>query len=118
MVRNSMISRMFADPNQALFVPYHLPYLISCDSAYPPLFLASILRAFLKIVNISFCPSIIQIFTYQFSPVAHNFPSLALYPHGAIEDIVLAVPYVNISDISEFYQPHIRYIQVLHQIED
>ena len=23
-------------------------------------------------------------YTYQFSPVAHNFPSLALYPHGAI----------------------------------
>ena len=55
-------------------------------------------------------------YTYQFSPVAHNFPSLALYPHGAIEDFVLAVPYVNISDISEFYQPHIRSIQVLHQI--
>ena len=22
-------------------------------------------------------------YTYQFSPIAHNFPSLALYPHGA-----------------------------------
>ena len=49
-------------------------------------------------------------YTYQFSPIAHNFPSLALYPHGAIEAFVLVVPYDNIYDISEFYQPHIRYI--------
>ena len=55
-------------------------------------------------------------YTYQFFPVAHNFPSLALYPHGTIEDFVLAVPYVNVSDISMFYQPHIRSIQVLQQI--
>ena len=55
-------------------------------------------------------------YTYQFFPVAHNFPSLAVYPHGAIEYFVLAVPYVNISDISEFYQPHIRSGKVLHQI--
>ena len=55
-------------------------------------------------------------YTYQFSPVADNFPSLALYPHGAIEAFVLAVPYANIYDISEFYQPRIRSIQVLHQI--
>ena len=55
-------------------------------------------------------------YTSQFSPVAHNFPSLSLYPHGAIEAFILAVPYANISDISEFYQPHIRSIQVLHQI--
>ena len=38
-------------------------------------------------------------YTYQFSPVAHNFPSLALYPHGSIEAFVLAVPYANIYDI-------------------
>ena len=38
-------------------------------------------------------------YTYQFSPIAHNFPSLALYPHGAIEAFVLVVPYDNISDI-------------------
>ena len=56
-------------------------------------------------------------YTYHFSPFAHKFPSLAQYPHGAIEPFVLAVPYVNIYDISEFYQPHIRSIQVLHQIE-
>ena len=49
-------------------------------------------------------------YTYQFSLVAHNFPSLALYPHGAIEAFVLVVPYVNIYDISEFYQPRIRSI--------
>ena len=55
-------------------------------------------------------------YIYQFSPFAHNFPSLALYPHEAIESFVLAVPYANISDISEFYQPHIRYIHVLHHI--
>ena len=42
-------------------------------------------------------------YTYKFSPIAHNFPSLALYPHGAIEAFVLAVTYYNISDISEFY---------------
>ena len=55
-------------------------------------------------------------YTYHFSPVAHKFPSLALYSHGAIEAFFLAVPYVNIYDISEFYQPHIISIQVLHQI--
>ena len=55
-------------------------------------------------------------YTYQFSPIAHNFPSLSLYPHGAIESFVLIVPYANIYDISEFYQPHIRYIQVIHHI--
>ena len=62
-------------------------------------------------------------YTYQFSPVAHNFPSLALfsrvahnfpslalYPYGATEAFVFAVPYDNISDISEFYKPHIIYI--------
>jgi len=46
-------------------------------------------------------------YTYQFSPVAHIFPSLALYPHGATEAFVLDIPYSTIYDISEFYQPHI-----------
>ena len=46
----------------------------------------------------------------------HNFPSLALYPHGATEAFVFAVPYDNVSDISDFYQSHIKYIQVLQQI--
>ena len=55
-------------------------------------------------------------YTYQFSLVAHNFPSLALYPHGATEAFVFAVPYANIYYISYFYQPHIRSIQVLHHI--
>ena len=44
-------------------------------------------------------------YTYQFSPVAHNFPNLALYPHGATEAFVFAVPYANISDISDLYRP-------------
>ena len=39
-------------------------------------------------------------YIYQFSLVAHNFPSLALYPHEATESFVLVVPYANISDIS------------------
>ena len=55
-------------------------------------------------------------YTYQFSPVVHNFPSLALYPHGATKAFVFAVPYANIYDISEFYQPQIRSGKVLHQI--
>ena len=38
-------------------------------------------------------------YTHQFSPVAHNFPSLALYPYGVIEAIVFVVPYNNIYDI-------------------
>ena len=58
----------------------------------------------------------LDFYTYQFSPIAHNFPSLALYLDGATESFVLAVPYDNISDISEFYQAHIRSIQVLHHI--
>ena len=55
-------------------------------------------------------------YTYQFSPVAHSLPRLALYPHRVTEAFVFAVPYAYIYDISEFYQPHIRYIQVLHYI--
>ena len=55
-------------------------------------------------------------YTYQVSPIAHNFPSLALYPHGATEAFVFAVPYANFYDISVFYHPHIRYIQVLQNI--
>ena len=52
-------------------------------------------------------------YTYQFSLVAHNFPSLALYPHGATEAFVFSIPYANVSDISEFYQPQIISIKVL-----
>ena len=36
-----------------------------------------------------------DLYTYQFSPVAHNFPSLAVYPHGATEAFVLVVPYAT-----------------------
>ena len=64
-------------------------------------------------------PSIIHILKpISFSQLlsAHSFPSLALYPHGATEAFVFAVPYANVSDISVFYQPHIRSIQVLQQI--
>ena len=39
-------------------------------------------------------------YTYQFSPVAYSFPSLALYPHGVTEAFVFFVPYVIISNIS------------------
>ena len=46
-------------------------------------------------------------YTYQFSPVANSFHSLALYPHGVTEAFVFSVPYDNVSDISYFYQPHI-----------
>ena len=56
-------------------------------------------------------------YTYQFSPVAHKFPSLAQYPHGANEAFVFAVPYANISDILEFYQHHIKYIQGYIRLE-
>ena len=38
-------------------------------------------------------------YTYQFSPVAHSFPSLALYPHGVTEAFVFPVPYSNVYDI-------------------
>ena len=46
-------------------------------------------------------------YSYRFSLVAHNFPSLALYPNGATESFVFVVPYANISDISYFYHPQI-----------
>ena len=42
----------------------------------------------------------LDFYTYQFSPVAHNFSSLALYPHEATEAFVFSVPYANIYDIS------------------
>ena len=35
------------------------------------------------------------LYTYQFSAVAHTFPSLDLYPHEAIEPFVFSVPYAN-----------------------
>ena len=56
-------------------------------------------------------------YTYKFSPIAHNFPSLALYPHGSTEVFVFYSTYTNIYDILEFYQPHIRSRMVLHQVE-
>ena len=41
-----------------------------------------------------------EIYTYQFSPIAHSFPSLALYLHGVTKAFVFVVPYDNISNIS------------------
>ena len=38
-------------------------------------------------------------YTYQFSTVPHSFPSLSLYPHGAIEAFVLDFQYDYICDI-------------------
>ena len=55
-------------------------------------------------------------YTYRFFPVAHDFPSLALYPHGATEAFFFAVTYDNFYDISEFYQTHIIFGKVLHHI--
>ena len=55
-------------------------------------------------------------YTHQFSPVAHTFPSLALYPHGDTESFVFVVPSDNISDILDYFHPHIRYRKVLHHI--
>ena len=55
-------------------------------------------------------------YTHQFSPIAHSFPSLALYSHGVTEAFVFVVPYANIYDISYFYQPHIISRKVLHHI--
>ena len=61
-------------------------------------------------------PFIIHIYTHKFSPAAHTFPSLALYSHGVTETFVFVVPYDNISDISEYFHPHIIFGKVLHQI--
>ena len=55
-------------------------------------------------------------YTYQFSPVAHSFPCLAVYPHGVTEAFVFSIPYANVSNISYFYHPHIRYGKVIHHI--
>ena len=60
-------------------------------------------------------PFIIQIFTHQVFPVVHPFPSLAPYPHGDNEALVFYVPYDNIYDISEYFQPHFRFFQVIQQ---
>ena len=38
-------------------------------------------------------------YTYQFSLVAHSFPSLILYPHGVSQSFVFVVPFDNVSDI-------------------
>ena len=72
MVRNPLTSRMFAQPNQVLPVFCHLPYLIPCASAAPPLFLALILRASLNILNITLFPPLIllpQRIIYQYIPM-------------------------------------------------
>ena len=55
-------------------------------------------------------------YTHQFSPVAHTFLSLALYPHGVTESFFFVVPYANFSDISEFFQIPIISGKVLHHI--
>ena len=54
-------------------VSYHLPYLIPCASAAPPLFFALILRASLKILNIIIFPPYIllpQRILYQYIPMS------------------------------------------------
>ena len=38
-------------------------------------------------------------YTHQFSPIAHPFPIMALYPHGDTTPLVFAAPYDNIYDI-------------------
>ena len=55
-------------------------------------------------------------YTHEYFRVAHTFPSLALYPHGVTEAFVFTIQYSNISNISYFYQPDIKYGKVLHQI--
>ena len=37
---------------------------------------------------------------HQFSPVAHPFPTMALYSHGDTINLVFSTPYDNIYDIS------------------
>ena len=53
-------------------------------------------------------------YTHQFFPIAQPFPTLALYPPGDIEPLVFVVPYDNISDILDPFQPHIISKKVLH----
>ena len=55
-------------------------------------------------------------YTHQFSPVAHTFPSLSLYPHGDTEPFVFVVTYDYIYDISKYFHPHIISGKVLHHI--
>ena len=55
-------------------------------------------------------------YTHLFSPVAHTFPTPTLYPHGDTEPLVFSVPYDNISDISDSFQPYIRSRKVLYHI--
>ena len=77
-----------------------------------------ILHMFGSILNtyVSYLNSIYHLYFYtsQFSPVAHSFLSLALYPHGFIEEFVFVVRHDNVSDILNFYHPHIIYGKVLH----
>ena len=65
-------------------------------------------------------PFILQIFVLisfpQFSLIAHTFPSLSPYPHGDTEAFLFVVPYDNIYDISDYFQPHIISRKVLHHI--
>ena len=51
-------------------------------------------------------------YTRQFSPVAHTFPSLALYPHGVTKSLVLAGPY----DIYTICHVHLTWIQINKEI--
>ena len=55
-------------------------------------------------------------YTHQFSLAAQPFPTLALYPHGDTKPLVFNVPYDNIYDISEYFQPHIIFWKFLHQV--
>ena len=42
------------------------------------------------------------VYTYQFSPVAHSFPSLSLNTHGDTKAFVFVFTYANVSDMSYF----------------
>ena len=45
-------------------------------------------------------------YIHQFSPLAQHFSIIALYPYGDTKPLVFVVPYDNISDISESFNPH------------
>ena len=72
-----------------------------------------ILQIFLSLINIYvlYLKSIHHSYFYahQFSPVAHTFPSLALYPHGVTKSFVFVVPYANVY----IYQSFISLISYL-----
>ena len=48
----------------------------------------------------------LDLLIHQFYPVAHPFPTMAMYTHGETIPLVFAAPHENNYDVSKSLKPH------------